>query len=305
MYNSAFYKLSAREQLKNNYLPAVLCAIVCMVPSYFVTKLSLLALNMNISPTLTQLLSVIVQIFAVNILTVGFIRFLMKLTPREERSFAGYDFDLVFSGYTMNFKRTLAATFLRWLKVLLWTLLAALPTIVGMALIIVTVPAEALENLVRMWMLAGNEPSNENILMFARVIEATLPHISRYIWLWLVATVLLIIPLIRKSYSYAMISYIMAEYPDMTAKEAFRRSRDIMIGYRWRFFTLQLSFILFIILISLSFTLTGSLILYCLAQAILLPYQFMTYSRFFKQRNEVIEYNIEKNGDTEKQEIVQ
>ena len=291
--------MSAREQLKNNYWSAVLCAIVCMVPSYFVTRLSLLALNMNISPMLTQLLSVIVQIFAVNILTVGFIRFLMKLTPRQERGFSGYDFNLVFSGYTMNFGRTLAATFLRWLKVLLWALLAALPTIVGMVLIIALVPVETLDTLVRAWMLAGSEPTNENILLFARVIEATLPHISIYIWIWLGATVLLLIPLIRKSYSYAMISYIMAEYPSMTAKEAFKRSRDIMIGYRWRFFTIQLSFILFIILISFSFTLTGSLILYCLAQAILLPYQFTTYSHFFKQRNEVIEYNISKYGENE------
>lgn len=54
---------------------------------------------------------------------------------------------------------------------------------------------------------------------------------------------LLIIPGIVMSYSYAMIDYVLAENPDMNAREALAESRRIMRGNRWKLFCLQLSFI--------------------------------------------------------------
>lgn len=302
MYNSGFYKLSAREQLRNNYWAAVLCAIVCMVPSYFVTRLSLIVISTNLNPAIMELVSTVVQIFVVNILMVGFIRFLSGLEPREEAGLDGYEYNMVFSGYKMNFKRTLAATFMRQLKVFLWGLLAAAPTIAGIVLLVALVPLESLKNLFEMWIGAAYELSDERLLALSEMIDATIPHLSLYMFMWLSATAGLIIPFIRKTYLYMMIPFIMAEHPDMTCKKAFRRSQDIMGGYRWRFFKLQLSFIGFVLLVSLSYSLTGSLVIYCLAQAVLLPYQYMTYYRFFKQRDEVILYNIEKYGDHMEQE---
>lgn len=305
MYNSAFYKLSAREALKNNYWAALICAIVCVVPSYFSTKLGLVAVSFGLIPDwCVRILDAVVQIFVINILMVGFIRFLIKLTPRDESGLSGYDYNLVFSGYKENFLGTLAATFMRQLKIFLWSLLAAVPTLLAAALVVALVPYDALKALLQQWLTAAMQPSDSNILLLADMLEQTIPHISIYMLIWLASTVLLIIPLVRKTYLYSMIPFIMAAYPDMRSKRAFKRSYDIMFGYRMRYFLVQLSFLGFLFMIYIVYTYSGSLILYCLANAALMPYQYMTYYQFFKQRNETIEYNIEKYGETEKRESV-
>lgn len=54
---------------------------------------------------------------------------------------------------------------------------------------------------------------------------------------------LLIIPGIVMSYSYAMRNYVMAEHPELNAREVLRESRRIMRGNRFRLFCLEMSFI--------------------------------------------------------------
>lgn len=61
-----------------------------------------------------------------------------------------------------------------------------------------------------------------------------------YILLW---SLLLVIPGIAASYSYAMTDYILAERPELTATEAISFSKEMMSGNRWRLFCLQFSFI--------------------------------------------------------------
>lgn len=61
-----------------------------------------------------------------------------------------------------------------------------------------------------------------------------------YIFLW---TLLFIIPGIIAAYRYAMTSYILAENPEMKAGEAIDRSKELMMGNKWRLFCLHFSFI--------------------------------------------------------------
>ena len=63
---------------------------------------------------------------------------------------------------------------------------------------------------------------------------------SLYIFLWFL---LLIIPGVMATYSYAMTEFILAEHPELTASEAIARSKEMMAVNRWRLFCLQLSFI--------------------------------------------------------------
>lgn len=70
-------------------------------------------------------------------------------------------------------------------------------------------------------------------------------------------TLLFIIPGIVKSYEYRMIPYLMAEYPDMARDEAFRISREMMMGNKWEAFVLDLSFLGWNILSALTLGLTG------------------------------------------------
>ena len=61
-----------------------------------------------------------------------------------------------------------------------------------------------------------------------------------YIILW---ALLFVIPGIIKAYSYAMTPFIMAENPEMTAKEAINASKVLMDGHKWELFCLDFSFI--------------------------------------------------------------
>lgn len=70
-----------------------------------------------------------------------------------------------------------------------------------------------------------------------------------YVLLW---SLLLIVPGIVASYSYAMTGYILAENPSLTASEAIEKSKEMMSGNRWRLFCLQFSFFGWDLLCSLT-----------------------------------------------------
>jgi len=61
-----------------------------------------------------------------------------------------------------------------------------------------------------------------------------------FIILW---TLLLIVPGIIKSISYAMTFYILSEDQSVSPHEAIRRSSKMMDGYKWKYFKLQLRFL--------------------------------------------------------------
>ena len=71
-----------------------------------------------------------------------------------------------------------------------------------------------------------------------------------YLFLWYL---LFIIPGIVKSYSYAMTNYILLDNPELTANEAITKSRQMMKGYKWKLFVLDLSFILWRLLCMIPF----------------------------------------------------
>jgi len=72
---------------------------------------------------------------------------------------------------------------------------------------------------------------------------------SVYVLLW---SLLLVIPGVIATYSYAMTEFILAENPELTASEAIARSKEMMSGNRWRLFCLHFSFIGWDILSSLT-----------------------------------------------------
>ncbi|MGL4484144.1 MAG: DUF975 family protein [Anaerovoracaceae bacterium] len=55
-----------------------------------------------------------------------------------------------------------------------------------------------------------------------------------------------------KMYEYRMIAYLLAENPEMTRKEAFSLSKELMMGNKWKLFVLDLSFLPWLILGALT-----------------------------------------------------
>lgn len=79
-----------------------------------------------------------------------------------------------------------------------------------------------------------------------------LKYLFTFLW-----SLLFIIPGIVKSYEYRLIPYLLAENPNMNMNEAFTRSRNMMYGQKMNAFILDLSFIGWLILSSLTFGFLG------------------------------------------------
>ena len=86
--------------------------------------------------------------------------------------------------------------------------------------------------------------------LITRPYTMTFENYNRYLttsvfkyFIVLLWTLLLIVPGIVMSYVYAMTSYIMHENPDLSPEECLRRSKQMMQGYKWKLFCLDLSFI--------------------------------------------------------------
>lgn len=105
---------------------------------------------------------------------------------------------------------------------------------------------------VNLELISGREPSFDSL--FAYLVNWKTTALTRllqtvYVLLW---SLLLIVPGIIATYSYAMTSYILSENPNLTPSEALERSKQLMDGNRWRLFCMQISFIGWDILSSLT-----------------------------------------------------
>lgn len=70
-----------------------------------------------------------------------------------------------------------------------------------------------------------------------------------FVFLW---TLLLVVPGIIMSYAYALTPYIMHEHPELSASECIARSKQMMRGYKWKLFCLDLTFLGWVLLCILS-----------------------------------------------------
>jgi hypothetical protein len=97
----------------------------------------------------------------------------------------------------------------------------------------------------RFFLVNVEEPANLGELGYAfrtNYIHIVAVYFLRdlYLTLW---TCLFFIPGIIKSYAYRMVPYILAENPELSAREAITLSRKMMYGHKWNTFVLDLSFI--------------------------------------------------------------
>ncbi len=77
---------------------------------------------------------------------------------------------------------------------------------------------------------------------------------SLYTFLW---SLLFLIPGLVKSYEYRMIPYILAENPDISDRDAFLASRQMMMGSKFDAFVFDLSFLGWFLLDAITFGLLG------------------------------------------------
>lgn len=95
-----------------------------------------------------------------------------------------------------------------------------------------------------------------------------LQHLFTALW-----SLLFIIPGIIKSYEYRMIPYILAENPGLSSKGVFARSKAMMKGEKWNAFVLDLSF--------LGWYLLGTITCCILNIFYVSPYYYLTFAELY------------------------
>ena len=121
---------------------------------------------------------------------------------------------------------------------------------------------------------AGEKPPFETLFSYFphwKTVAVAWLLQSVYVLLWML---LLVIPGIVASYSYAMTSFILAENPELTASEAITQSKAMMEGNRWRLFCLRFSFVGWAILC--VFTLG-------IGNLVLTPYERAAEAAFYRE----------------------
>lgn len=108
---------------------------------------------------------------------------------------------------------------------------------------------------------------------FQRFWTAFRTHIlfMLFVILW---SVLLIIPGILAALSYSQAFFILADDEDCEALEAISRSKEMMVGNRWKFFCLLLRFVGWILVCILTFGI-GFLLL--------IPYMTVSFAHFYEE----------------------
>jgi uncharacterized membrane protein len=95
-----------------------------------------------------------------------------------------------------------------------------------------------------------------------------------FIFLW---SLLLIVPGIIKSLAYAMGFFVLAENPELTARQALGESKRLMKGNKMRLFILMLSFIPWFLLVGITFG---------IAMIYVAPYFSSTLANFYNSVKE-------------------
>lgn len=152
--------------------------------------------------------------------------------------------------------------------------LGMIPGIGGIASFIITPPLSIGMILVWLDMTYGKDPEPGTLFKGFN-------YTGKSIWLTILVAVftflwalLLYIPGIIKALSYSMSYYILAENPNMTAREALNESKRITNGHKMDLFVLGLSFIPWILLVTVT----------CgIAAVYVVPYMELAMTNFYHE----------------------
>lgn len=109
-------------------------------------------------------------------------------------------------------------------------------------------------------------------------LGAIVPVVGQLIMLF--GVIAMTVVLMIKMYDYMMIPYILCDNPDISTDAAFAESRRLMDGEKWKTFVLELSFIGWNLLSSLTF---GLLSVFFVG-----PYQCYTYAALYHKLNDKV-----------------
>lgn len=294
---SLFLKKLAREKLKGIYLNTVLGQLICFIPAYLLSAFAIILSHKSGNVAITLIISLIGQILILDIFDVGYIRSLLDANDRTDADEKKYDINIVLSGFSQNYANTLKTMFLRRLYLFGWGGLMFLPILIAVGTIAFLSTRPEVAGLISYVTQLMSSPTLDMITNINDYIVENCAYVMYIISGASLVSLILLIPYIRKSYLYEMIPMIIAENPDISSAEAFQKTKQIMHGYRLKYFVLELSFIGIMFLVSLAeYVAPESLITY-IATAAAMPYITMTFIQFYLSRTRTLTAESDENKD--------
>lgn len=294
---SLFLKKLAREKLKGIYLNTVLGQLICFIPAYLLSAFAIILSHKSGNVAITLIISLIGQILILDIFDVGYIRSLLDANDRTDADEKKYDINIVLSGFLQNYANTLKTMFLRRLYLFGWGGLMFLPMLIAVGTIAFLSTRPEVAGLISYVTQLMSSPTLDMITNINDYIVENCAYVMYIISGASLVSLILLIPYIRKSYLYEMIPMIIAEKPDISSAEAFQKTKQIMHGYRLKYFVLELSFIGIMFLVSLAeYVAPESLITY-IATAAAMPYITMTFIQFYLSRTRTLTAEPDENKD--------
>lgn len=160
-----------------------------------------------------------------------------------------------------------------------------IPIVGGLALFVISGPFILGLMLFFLSLSRGQEVKVKQIFDgFDNFVKALITYLLMiiFIFLW---SLLLIIPGIIAGLSYSMTFFILSDNKDMKPKEVLRKSKEMMNGYKWKFFCLGLRFIGWGILSILTF---GIGFLW------LVPYMQVSFAKFYDDlKNKTVKESVQ------------
>lgn len=262
MFDRKVLKGRAKMVLSRSFFMSVLaCAIVSIVTGGMINFGVQRVQNLNLTAMseiriiaiyavlgIMFLVGIGISIFVAAPLKVGLKHFMLRSADMDN------NLDNLLYPFRNNYKNIVWVTFVKNLYIMLWSLLGVAPILIGF------------------WKLGLAERLAELIPMVQNDSVSAAMALSAISSGFLILTAVFMIPAYIKELQYSLVEYILAENPDMPRAKAIGKSKEMMVGNKWAYVKLAISFFGWYVLANTAC---------CIGNFLLAPYIEQTFAQMY------------------------
>ena len=204
-------------------------------------------------------IGIAVSIFVIQPLQVGLKKFMTENAKRDAQ------LDLMLTPFADDYKNIVTVQFMKNLFIFLWSIPAYVPTVV------LLISADKIT------------PMIEGVYAGSVAAVAATTGVAA---LWVIFTLIFSVPFIIKELQYSMVPYILADNPETRWDTALSTSKEMMVGNKWAYVKLILSFV--------PWYLVANLIC-CIGGFLVMPYVEATECELYLELSGNTQVNYEYN----------
>lgn len=197
---------------------------------------------------LMLLVGIGISIFVAAPLRVGLCHFMLRSADMDT------NLDNLMHPFRNGYKNIVWVTFVKNLYVALWSLLGFVPLIIGL------------------WKFGLGQKLAELLPLVQNDSVSAAMSLMTISSGFVLLTIIFMIPAYIKELQYSMVEYILAENPDMSRSKAIGKSKEMMVGNKWAYVKLAISFFGWYVLANTAC---------CIGNFLLMPYIEQTFAQMY------------------------